>query len=149
MLSGNRLKNLRKRKKLTQGELSHKLGFEDMYSYKRIGQYEREERHPKDRVMARLAEVLDVDITALMIPNGIDATVLMQLLFAMEDEFDMDIQAEEGCVHLSLANPRDNYRRCAQYLQIWATWHKMYTTGQITKEEYDTLRYNFPQSLLG
>lgn len=58
---GNRLKNLRKKRGLSQEEVSNKAGLDRTYE----GKIERGERSPSLETVEKIAEALDVDIKAL------------------------------------------------------------------------------------
>lgn len=146
MFAGNRLKILRKRKNLTQNDLSDALGFERIYGYKRIGQYEREQRHPKEKVILKLSDMLEVSPTALMIPDIPDYTVLMQLFFAMEDEAGFAIHQKEDSFYFTFDRKSNLYIDLVDQLDAWYEKGQQLEKNKISKEEYDDWRYNFPAS---
>lgn len=59
---GERIKEMRMQKKITQSELADRLGV----PYQSIGQWERSVRNPKIETLQKIAEALDVDINWLM-----------------------------------------------------------------------------------
>ena len=146
MFAGNRLKILRKRKNLTQNDLSDALGFERIYGYKRIGQYEREQRHPKEKNIAKLARLLHVDPSALMLPDIPNYQILMQFFFAMEDEAGFSIHKNEKGYYFTFNKKTMHYIMIKDYLDAWYEKKSQLQDGKITPHEYDEWRYNFPKS---
>ena len=147
MFAGKRLKILRTRRHLRQNDLSDALGFERIYGYKRIGQYEREQRHPKGKNIAKLARLLRVDPSALMIPDVPNDQILIQLFFAMEDEADFSIHKnEEDGYYFTFGKKKLLYLLIEEYLAAWYEKKLQLQDGQITPHEYDEWRYNFPES---
>lgn len=61
MTTGEKIKQIRLRKGLTQSELGKRCGMADS----QIGVYERGESIPRVATLSRIAEALDVDLTAL------------------------------------------------------------------------------------
>ena len=58
---GRRVRELRKRKRLTQAELAEKAGIDPKY----IGQIERGETNPTVRLLANIAQALDISLAEL------------------------------------------------------------------------------------
>jgi len=58
---GRRVRELRKRKRLTQTELAEKAGIDPKY----IGQIERGETNPTVRLLANIAQALDISLAEL------------------------------------------------------------------------------------
>ena len=146
MFAGNRLKILRKRKNLTQNDLSDALGFERIYGYKRIGQYEREQRHPKEKIILNLSKLLQVNPSALMVPDIPNYSVLMQLFFALEDEAGFAIHKDEELRYFTFDEKSNHYIDMVDFLDAWYEKGQLLKENKITKEEYDNWRYNFPSS---
>lgn len=61
MLVGDRIKEIRKEKHLTQKELGEKLGV----SYQMIAQYENGKRNPKPETLKKIADALEVPVSSL------------------------------------------------------------------------------------
>ena len=64
MTIGERIKELRNKKKLTQSDLAKQIGL----SYIQIGRYEKHKSHPSSEVLQKLADALDTTTDYLM--NG-------------------------------------------------------------------------------
>ena len=61
MTLGQRIKQARLEKGFTQKELSEKLGLSETY----VSQYERDMRNPKPESLKRIADALDIPVSAL------------------------------------------------------------------------------------
>lgn len=61
MTTGEKIKQIRISKRLTQSELGKRCGMADS----QIGVYERGESKPREATLARIAEALDVDLAVL------------------------------------------------------------------------------------
>ena len=119
------------------------LGFPERSSDIRIAQYENGSREPKAELTASMAKVLGVSPRALKVPDIDTDLGLMHTLFALEDNYGFQIDELDGTVCLRM-NPAaltmiDN-------LTLWHEQAKKLATGEITKEEYDHWRYNFPKA---
>ena len=78
-----KLKKIRTFRKMTQKELSEKIGLTDHH---RIVQYEKGVRVPKKDLVDKMAKALDVNPYTLYDTAGRDASEMMELLFWL-DEF--------------------------------------------------------------
>ena len=78
-----KLKKIRTFRKMTQKELSEKIGLTDQH---RIVQYEKGVRVPKKDLVDKMATALDVNPYTLYDTAGRDASEMMELLFWL-DEF--------------------------------------------------------------
>lgn len=143
MSIGSRIRFIRKKKGLTQKELGIKLGFKESTAEVRIAQYETGERIPREDLLKRIADTLEVNVGFL---NPDTRTVIgkMQLFFALEDDrglgvkkihghpvlfFQEEVQSDEGlCITL--------------LMQEWAKQAERLRKGEITQDEYDNWRYN-------
>lgn len=73
-----KLKKIRTFRKMTQKELSEKIGLTDQH---RIVQYEKGVRVPKKDLVDKMAQALDVNPYTLYDTAGRDASEMMELLF--------------------------------------------------------------------
>ena len=69
MTIGEKIKNARNLRGLTQRELGMKLGFDEKSADVRIAQYESGTRTPKSELLSEIAAVLDVNINFLKNPS--------------------------------------------------------------------------------
>ena len=145
MTVGDRLKRFRKRKNLTQKKLGLGAGFDKLAADVRIAQYESGTRRPKGKQIGALASVLNVQPSALEIPDIKNYEALFQLLFALEDEYDLHISVDENWTPCLVP---DRFSQSHEYsaFKEWYKKHELLKNGQITQEEYDDWRYRFPIS---
>ena len=91
MAIGKRIRFFRNRKGMTQKQLGEILGFLGKTSDVRMAQYETEARTPKHDLVKEMANIFDVSIHALTVPD-IDTYIgLMHTLFALEDMYGLKI----------------------------------------------------------
>lgn len=112
----------------------------------RLAQYETGSRKPKAELTAALTQALDVAPQALDIPD-IDSQIgLMHTLFALEDIYGLTISETDGEVCLKIS--KDNGKAAEELLQMLTAWQEQaakLTTEEISREEYDQWRYNYPK----
>ena len=77
-----KLKKIRTFRKMTQKELSEKIGLTDQH---RIVQYEKGVRVPKKDLVDKMAHALDVNPYTLYDTAGRDASEMMELLFWLDE----------------------------------------------------------------
>ena len=145
MAIGERIHHFRLLHGFTQKYLGQQLGFSDMQADVRIAQYEKGARSPKEKYLNALADIFEVSPHALAVPD-IDSYVgLMHTLFALEDLYGLHIGEIDG----ELCLRRDKTKGTA-YLSMFDMFHEWQEqsakleSGEITKEEYDQWRYNYP-----
>lgn len=145
MAIGQRIKFFRNRKGMTQKQLGEILGFLGKTSDVRMAQYESEARIPKQELVNEMAQFLEVSPHALTVPN-IDTYVgLMHTLFALEDMYGLKIGEIEGEICLRLDKSNHSYLSMFDMLHAWQTQAARLENGEISKEEYDTWRYRYPE----
>lgn len=145
MAIGQRIKFFRNRKGMTQKQLGEILGFLGKTSDVRMAQYESEARIPKQELVNEMAQFLEVSPHALTVPN-IDTYIgLMHTLFALEDMYGLKIGEIEGEVCLRLDKSNHSYLSMFDMLHAWQTQAARLENGEISKEEYDTWRYRYPE----
>ena len=100
----------------------------------------------KAELTATLAQALDVVPQALDIPD-IDSYIgLMHTLFALEDNYGLTITEADGEVCLKVN--KDKSKNAAELLKMLSVWKEQadkLSTEEISKEEYDQWRYNYPK----
>lgn len=146
MAIGERIHFFRTMRGMTQKYLGILLGFPEKSADVRLAQYETGTRTPKADLTSALAQVLDVSPKALDVPD-IDTDIgLMHTLFALEDTRGLRIGEIDGelCIRL------DKYQGAAylsmfEMLFAWNEQAKKLERGEISKEEYDKWRYNYPE----
>ena len=147
MAIGKRIKYFRNKKGLKQKQLGEMLGFLGKTSDVRMAQYEAEARIPKNDLVNQMAAIFGVSIHALTVPD-IDTYVgLMHTLFALEDMYGLRIGKINGEVCLRLDKSTGmTYTAMFEMLSAWQQVASQLEKGEITKEEYDQWRYQYPKS---
>lgn len=145
MAIGERIRFLRNLRGMTQKYLGMKIGFTEKTAEVRMAQYENGARTPKEKMVADFAHELDVRPQALTVPD-IDTDIgLMHTLFTLEDLRGLSIADVDGVVCLRLDKSHKAYLGMSQMLDAWLEQAKKLKAGEITKEEYDQWRYNYPK----
>lgn len=144
MSFGDRLRYIRKKKKITQKYLGQKLGFSEKSADSRIAQYETGRREPKSEILQQFSEILGVSPLALDCPKIDDEEQVMHTLFALEDMYGLSISFENDQVCL-LLEKSENYNgfKMQLFLTQWLMKKNELIEGKISNEEYDHWRYNF------
>ncbi len=145
MAIGERINFLRNLKGMTMKYFGMSIGFDEKAADVRISQYERGKRTPKENVIAAMAESLDVSPQALDVPNIESYTGLMHTLFALEDIYGLRIGELDGEICLRLSKVGRQYPAMFDMFSSWNEVSKKFKDEQITKEEYDQWRYNYPK----
>ena len=83
---GDRIKKARVFRGMTQKELGVAVGFNKRGADVRIAQYESNTRKPKDALLHKIADVLDVSFYALYEPDMYCAEDVMYTLFDQDDQ---------------------------------------------------------------
>ena len=146
MAIGERIRFFRNLRGMTQKYLGMQVGFPEKTADIRMAQYESGSRTPKADLTNNLAEVFGISSQALTVPD-IDSDIgLMHTLFTLEDLYGMRIENANGEVHLCFDENKPTASKSVfAMLAAWAEQAEKYRNGEITKEEYDQWRYNYPQ----
>ena len=128
---GNRIRDFRRKKNMTQKELGLALGFSEATAEVRITQYEKGGRKPRQELVNKMATVLGVHPYALMVPEIHTPIGVLHTLFAMEDAYGL------------VVNKMSTNTQLNSFLQEWEEKRVLLCQGKITREEYDKWRYNF------
>jgi len=131
---------------MTQKWLGMAVGFDEKAADVRIAQYESGSRTPKEKMLADIANALDVSPQALNLPD-IDSYVgLIHTLFALEDLYGFKISSIDG--ELCLTLDKSGGMTYVEMFDIFNAWRKeaeKLKNGEITEDEYNTWRYNYPR----
>ncbi|MCL2812807.1 MAG: helix-turn-helix domain-containing protein [Clostridia bacterium] len=146
MAIGERIRYIRNLRRMTQKWLGMAAGFDEKTADVRIAQYESGTRAPKEKLTADIAHALEVSPRALDLPD-IDSYVgLAHTLFALEDLYGLHISAIDGELCLRLDKLKGTtYLSMFDMFHAWQQEAEKLKNGKITKEEYDTWRYNYPK----
>ncbi|MBE6017915.1 MAG: helix-turn-helix transcriptional regulator [Lachnospiraceae bacterium] len=149
MAFGKRIRLFRTRKRLLQKQLGELLGFQGKTTEVRIAQYENESRTPKEDLVKQMASVLDVSPYAINVPE-IDTYVgLMHTLFALEDMYGFKAGVIDGEYCIRLDREHSCYLAMFDMVKIWADMAQKVHDEKITKDDYDSWRYNYPANTPG
>lgn len=143
---GKRIRFIRNLRGMTQKQLGMEIGFDERTADIRIAQYEAGTRTPKEKVIAALASALEVSPSALAVPDLETDTGFMHTLFTLEDEHGLKIDCIDGIYCLTPDKSKRN--TYPSLLEDFITWQKeaeRFRSGEITKDEYDDWRYNYPK----
>lgn len=146
MAIGERIRFIRNLRGMTQKYLGMAIGFTEKTADVRMAQYESGARSPKENMTADLANVLDVCPQALAVPD-IDTDIgLMHTLFTLEDLRGLQVGEIDGEICLRLDKSRGmTYVGMLEMLTAWQGQAAKLKAGEISKEEYDQWRYNYPK----
>ena len=146
MAIGERIHFFRKMRGMTQKYLGMLMGFPERSADVRMAQYETGSRTPKADLTRALANAFEVSPNALTIPD-IDTDIgLMHTLFALEDLRGLTIGKLDGEICLRLDKSKEyTYLSMLEMLSAWVEQAEKLRIGEITKEDYDRWRYNYPQ----
>ena len=146
MAIGERIHFFRLLRGMTQKYLGTAVGFPERSADVRLAQYETGSRKPKADLTAALAQMLDVSPQALDVPD-IDSQIgLMHTLFTLEDLYGLKITELDGevCLHLD-KGMGTNYITMFEMFTAWKEQAEKYHNGDISREDYDKWRYNYPK----
>ncbi len=143
MAIGERIRFMRNLKGMTQKQLGMQVGFSEKTADIRMAQYESGTRTPKEELTKALAYVLGVSPMALSVPDIESYFGVMHTLFALEDLYGLKIDMLDGeaCIRIDPYS-KSTLKKC------FAAWQKeaeKYRAGEISKEDYDKWRYNYPE----
>ena len=146
MAIGERIRFFRNKKGVTQKYLGQVVGFPERSADVRMAQYETGSRTPKADLTRTLAGFFEVSTDALTVPD-IDSDIgLMHTLFALEDIRGLTIGEINGEICLRLDKSRGKtYVDMLEMLSAWGEQAKKLEAGEITREDYDRWRYNYPK----
>lgn len=142
MITGERIRKLRKLRKLTQKALGISIGFSPKNADIRIAQYEKGTRVPRDELTEKLAAVLGVSPAFLQVPEIDNPVGVIHTLFALEDMYGLEINTSDGSVVLRVRNDFENTELRVALIE-WLNKSLMLRSGEISREEYDDWRCNF------
>ena len=146
MAIGERIKYIRNLRGMTQKQLGMVIGFDEKTADVRMAQYETGTRTPKEKMVDHLAYILNVEPKALNLPD-IDSYIgLAHTLFALEDLYGLKINSIDGELCLTLDKTKGyTYHNMFEILNAWRREAEKFKSGEITEDEYNTWRYNYPR----
>ena len=145
MAIGERIRFIRKLRKLTQKQLGIAIGFPESSADVRMAQYETGTRTPKEDLTKSIANIFEVSPLTLNVPDIYSNLGLMHTLFALEDMYGLEPETENEKITLRFNDNKVLDTSLLQMLFAWAEQTRKLRKGEITKEEYDKWRYNYPE----
>lgn len=145
---GERIAFFRRLNNYTQKYLGKLLGFSDKTCDVRVAQYESGDRIPKDAMLEKIAAIFNISPGTLDIPNINSWARRMHIFFAMEDKYGSEIKKIDGEYYLRIEKTYPD-EPCITgvrnaVLQEWVDMYSALQKGEISREEYDRWRYNYP-----
>ena len=146
MAIGERIRFFRNLRGMTQKYLGTVVGFPEKTADIRMAQYESGSRTPKADLTENLAGVLGVSPLALSVPDIDSYLGLMHTLFTLEDRYGLTVEKTENGVSMCV-DPRKgkDAAELSVMLNAWAKQAEKYHNGDISREDYDKWRYNYPK----
>ena len=146
MAIGERIRFFRNLRGMTQKYLGTVVGFPEKTADIRMAQYESGSRTPKADLTESLAGVLGVSPMALSVPDIDSYLGLMHTLFTLEDRYGLTTEKGENGVYMRV-DPRKgkDAAELSEMLNAWAEQAEKYHNGDISREDYDKWRYNYPK----
>jgi len=146
MAIGERIRYIRNLRGMTQKYLGMAIGFDEKTADVRMAQYESGTRTPKAKMIADLANVLGVTPQALTVPDIGGYTSLAHTLFALEDLYGFKMNNIDGELCLTLDKSKGmTYLSMFDLFTAWQQEAEKLKRGEITTDEYNTWRYNYPR----
>ena len=147
MVIGEIIRFFRNLRGMTQKYLGIQVGFPEKTADIRMAQYEVGSRTPKADLTNHLTKVFGVSTSALTVPDIDSYNGLMHTLFTVEDLYGLKINEIDGdiCLHLD-KGMGTNYITMFETFSVWKEQAQKLKNGEISKEEYDTWRYNYPEN---
>lgn len=146
MAIGERIRYIRNLRGMTQKYLGMLVGFDENAADVRIAQYESGARTPKEKMVADIANALEVSPQALKLPDIDSYDGLAHTLFALEDLYGLKIDSVDDELCLTLDKSRGmTYVSMFDMFRAWQKEAKKFNNGEITEDEYNTWRYNYPR----
>ena len=146
MAIGERIRFFRNLRGMTQKYLGTVVGFPEKTADIRMAQYESGSRTPKADLTESLAGVLGVSPLALSVPDIDSYLGLIHTLFTIEDRYGLTVEKTENGVSMRV-DPRKgkDAAELSKMLNAWAKQAEKYRNGDISREDYDKWRYNYPK----
>ena len=146
MAIGERIRFFRNLRGMTQKYLGTVVGFPEKTADIRMAQYESDSRTPKADLTESLAGVLGVSPLALSVPDIDSYLGLMHTLFTLEDRYGLTIEKGENGVSMRVdPHKGKDAAELSEMLNAWAKQAEKYHNGDISRDEYDKWRYNYPK----
>ena len=128
METGKKIKLIRMMRGLTQKQLGELSGIHEVA----IRKYELGKNLPKEEQLKKIADALNVNVNSLLEFNIETDGDVLPLLFAIDDQFSMEIKDSEDGIGLFFDNPN-----LIQFLKDWQAMKELLDNGSQTKANYE------------
>ena len=139
MSTGENIKEIRNIRGITQKELGIAVGIGEESAGPRMAQYETGKRTPKEKMLNKIAEVLEADPRNIAIPIGYKEEDMIYRLLVLEDyfpEMKLERNSKTGDVVINFHNKKLN-----DFLFAWGVIRRKRARGLISDEEYLNWKY--------
>jgi len=148
MAIGDRIKRVRKFRGMTQKELGMAIGFDEKTADVRMAQYESGTRTPKEDILKKITEALDVNYRSVYEPSLYATEDVMYTLFELDEHYGgtslHEVEdAEYGDKHMAVCF---NAKILDDFMREWQLRKQQLADDEITKEEYTEWKLNWPQT---
>ena len=150
MSVGGRIRKARMFRDMSQRELGLMVGFTPGTADVRIAQYELGIRKPREALLRRIAEVLDVSYNALQEPTIYSVEDIMQTLFELDDLMPVSVHTlepgdgdEDGEDRFVIELGEHLLDR---HLREWQQRKRELEAGEISPDEYMNWKLNWPRT---
>jgi len=141
MAVGDRIKRVRNLRNMTQKELGLAIGFDDNSADVRIAQYESGTRTPKEDMLKKIANILDVNFRSLYEPTLYATEDVIYSLFELDEHYKIALAEQSEAVSVSFDSKLLN-----SFMREWLLRKQELKDGIITKDEYMEWKLNWPQT---
>lgn len=151
MAIGDRIKRVRNFRKMTMKELGMAVGFDESSADVRIAQYENNSRKPKEELLRKIAEALNVSYHYLALSEPSCAADVMYTLFEV-DELYSSVHLPNVVDDTDPDYPENRVGVCFNalilqgFLKEWQLRKAQLHNGEITKEEYMEWKLGWPNT---
>jgi transcriptional regulator with XRE-family HTH domain len=145
---GDKIRNIRIKRDMTQKELGLAIGFNDRSADVRMAQYESGTRVPKEAVIVKIAEALSVNPDYLMAP-AIDKTEeIIHALIYLDELNQLKMEAENYTTPEGdeLKRIKLSLTYLDTYLEEWYNKRKALEIDEISQDDYYEWKVNWPDS---
>lgn len=145
MQVGERIRQARKHRGITQRELGLKAGFPEKSADTRIAQYEIGARVPKKGVRDKIAEVLDINPRYLYDSDIYSVEDIMFTLFEIDEHYFLHLAPgkDDG---QKVVKMNVQYVPLNNLLEGWMKKKQEYLNDKISKDEYMEWKLHWPDS---
>ena len=137
MFIGQKIRNVRRFRGMTQKELGVKLGFSKENADVRIAQYESGRRSPKKELKKKISNILRINQKFLVNHSVNCVTDVIFTLFDIDDIYGLAISTTDGKPYITFNE------KISEHLLQWKNMKEKLADNEITESEYLDWKYNF------